>query len=695
MRDRVTLKLIEEGVLAPSILQEMKDANPDREIFKRKLVPDEVFLSKYAELYGYKFLEKIDRVDDEFFNLLPYAFWKKRKVVPLKREANKAYLATANPFDIETFKDVEFITESHVEIVLVPEREIKRVLEEKRPKEEVVEISFEEALENLQVVEYRTEEQTVLDLQRLAREPPIIRLVNFILLEGIKKEATDIHIEPLKNFTLVRFRIDGVLYEFAKFPKKIHPSIVSRIKIMGKMKLAERRKPQDGEATILFENREIYLRISALPSIYGEKVVLRILDYSRVGLGLEDLGFLPESLRLIKEMLSSRYGMILATGPTGSGKTTTLYAILNRIKTGETNIITVEDPVEYKIEGITQVEVKNEQGLTFASVLRSILRQDPDVILVGEIRDKETTEIALNAALTGHLVLSTLHTNDAVSAFQRFYSLGSNPEMVSEVLRGVIAQRLVRKICPYCAEEVVLTPEELEERWGLIASEPVKVRVARGCDKCNGSGYKGRTAVEEVIRISDALRPVIAEGGGAGRIKEVLKEEGFQSMSVNAVKKVLMGITTFDEAARVVEIRGVKIEETEVVKETGFVETRKKVMVIDDSPTLRKIVKSLLSDEFEVLEAQNGKEGFEKVISERPDLVILDVMMPEMDGFEVLQQIRNYPETKDTLVLMLTSKNTLEDELKGFELGADDYLPKPFHPEKLVARVKALLSGRR
>jgi len=374
--------------------------------------------------------------------------------------------------------------------------------------------------------------------------------MNQIMTEAITSNASDIHMEPQKRYLRIRYRIDGVLRDTMNLPKNIQPGVISRVKIMANLDIAERRRPQDGRINLKFRGREIDLRVSVLPGIFGEKVVLRILDKERSLIPLEQLGFSEESLEVFRTLINQPYGMILITGPTGSGKSTTLYAILRILNSPDVNILTVEDPVEYQLDGITQVQVNPKINLTFANALRSFLRQDPDIILVGEIRDKETAQIAMEAALTGHLVFSTLHTNDSFSAPTRLIDMGIEPYLIASSVIGVTAQRLVRKICADCKEEY--KPSEfLLKQVGIENYDGVFYR-GKGCIACNNSGYKGRIAVQEILKIDDSIREMVLNRNPSTNIKEHAIKNGSISLLQDAIDKAKKGITTIDEVIRVI-----------------------------------------------------------------------------------------------------------------------------------------------
>ncbi|MCX7915523.1 MAG: GspE/PulE family protein, partial [Verrucomicrobiae bacterium] len=404
-------------------------------------------------------------------------------------------------------------------------------------------------------VEVPKEQQEEINLDRLvesSEEGPVIKLVNLILVQAVKDRASDIHIEPFEKSVRLRYRIDGVLYDSAAPPKSLQAAIASRIKIMAHLDIAERRLPQDGRFRIKVAGREVDLRVSVLPTVHGEKIVMRVLDKSTLNTKLENIGMDEESLAKFRAAIDAPHGMILMTGPTGSGKTSTLYAVLSHLNQPDVNIVTVEDPVEYQMHGINQVQVKSDIGLTFAAGLRSILRQDPDIVMVGEIRDSETADIAVKAALTGHLVLSTLHTNDAPGAVARLIDMGIEPFLVSSSVLLVCAQRLVRKICPHCKEEFVLPPESIRQA-GLKEADVAGVTFyrGRGCGRCKDTGFLGRTAIHEVMVVSDAIREQILRDASAKVIRELAIREGMKSLRESGLQKAKQGITSVDEVLRV------------------------------------------------------------------------------------------------------------------------------------------------
>ncbi len=479
--------------------------------------------------------------------LIPYEFAIKNVCLPLSRTISSLTVALFDPTDLILLDNLRKMTGCDVNPIIAPKTAILKTIEEFYGKSEILKEalkkSYESAPSELDSVEEVGEELSLDKLIAKAEEAPVIKLVDLIIRQAIEDNASDIHIEPQRDKLILRYRIDGVLYEVPPPSLSLHTALVSRIKILSRMDIAEKRLPQDGGFMVRMEGRIIDLRVSTVPTIYGEKVVLRILDKSRIPLDLSQLGFLPEELEMIKKGLSSPYGLVLLTGPTGSGKTTTLYAALNHLKSPKKNIITVEDPVEYRLDGINQVQVKPDIGLNFAQALRSFLRQDPDIILVGEIRDLETAEICMRASLTGHLVLSTLHTNDATSAIVRLVDIGIPNYLVASSLRLIIAQRLVRKLCSACKEVYEPKTKELS---GIKINQEVIYR-AKGCQKCNFIGYRGRTLIAEVILVEEEIRELIYNKASLREIFKVAKSKGSFSLLESGIKKVEEGITSLEE----------------------------------------------------------------------------------------------------------------------------------------------------
>jgi len=485
-------------------------------------------------------------------HLIPHDFALKNYVLPLSRTLRSLTVAMADPLDLILIDNLKKLTGCEINPVITTKSEINKAIEEFYGKsamlKQAVEASYELVSSSMLDEEKDADEELSLDkLIARAEEAPVIKLVDLIIRQAIDERASDIHIEPFKDKISLRYRIDGKLYEIPPPARHLHLPIISRIKILSKMDIAEKRLPQDGAFLVKLEERPIDLRVSTIPTIYGEKVVLRILDRSAVVLDLNQLGFEPKQLEQMRRSFSSPYGLVFLTGPTGSGKTTTLYAILSEIKNPTKNIITIEDPVEYKLDGVNQVQIKPEIGLTFANALRSFLRQDPDIMLVGEVRDLETAEICIRSALTGHLVLSTLHTNDAPTAVTRLVDIGIEPYMISPSLLCVVAQRLVRKLCPNCKEAYEPTAEQL----GGIKIKADLIYKPKGCSNCNQLGYRGRACVAEVMLVNEEIRDLISQRATFQKIKEAARAAGMQTLYESAIIKVEKGVTSLEEALSV------------------------------------------------------------------------------------------------------------------------------------------------
>jgi len=471
----------------------------------------------------------------------------------LKKEGEKVHVAISDPTNIEAMDYLRLILGNNIVFYVSTRAAINQAIEKYYEMESALKQAEEEAGPTPEVIK-QEEELDITKLKQLGEEAPVIRLVNNIISQAIVEGASDIHVEPLERSLRVRYRIDGILYEKQTFPKTIQPGIISRFKIMANMDIAEKRIPQDGRISLKFEGRKIDFRVSSLPTVYGEKIVLRILDKSKALMPLEKLGFSAENLKKFEEIIAQPYGMVLISGPTGSGKTTTLYSALHRLNTPTRNIITVEDPVEYQIRGINQVQVNDKAGLTFASALRSILRQDPDIILIGEIRDSETARIAIESALTGHLVFSTIHTNDSASIPTRLIDMGIEPFLVASSLIGATAQRLIRKVCNYCKKPYRPDSEVLQNLSSQtsVNLEDIDFYKGEGCDKCNHTGYKGRVAINEILPITPAVQKLIMKNASSREIAEQAKKEGMKTLLDDALTKAAEGLTTIEEVLRVV-----------------------------------------------------------------------------------------------------------------------------------------------
>ena len=494
-------------------------------------------------------------IDPSIIDKLPITFLRKYIMVPVKLQDDTMIVAVNDPTNQEALFDISKI---------MAVKDIKRVLASKQEIlaaiNRLVEMKEDSAKDIMEDMEEEEDEilrdlESIQDITVMETEAPIIRMVNRLMVQAYRERASDIHVEPYQSDVKVRYRVDGILHDVVTLPKRIHSAVVSRIKVMAMLNIAEKRLPQDGRIGIKLGDHSVDLRVSTVPTVNGERVVMRILDKSSVLFGLEELGYYPDDLGIIEKLIKQEHGIILVTGPTGSGKTTSLYSMLSRINAPDKNILTIEDPIEYQLKGIGQIPVNVKVGLSFASGLRSIVRQDPDVILVGEIRDLETAEIAIQAALTGHLVFSTLHTNDASSAITRLIDMGIEPFLVTSSVNAIIAQRLVRKICSSCRQEYFPEDESLLDiglSKEMLSKDGYLYRGA-GCSECINTGYKGRTGIYEILTLSDPIKTTILKSSDSNIIKNMAIKEGLHTLRKDGARKVEDGATTIEEVLRVTQ----------------------------------------------------------------------------------------------------------------------------------------------
>ena len=689
---------------------------------------------------------ELPEVSPEVAVLLPPDFCRKRMVVPLAMRGRVLRLVVANPMDYATAQDVEFRTGKRVETVVASDSQIEKLIQQTYPEEaqKRLEAFAKEDLQG-EVETVGDSEIEVVDPAKLAKDtqmPPVVRLVNLILSGAAKAGASDIHMEPKENCLQVRYRVDGLLREVIKVPKNQMDATISRMKIISGMDIADRRRPQDGRSRLKYEGKRIDLRVSTLPTQFGEKVVIRLLDSKRAQVTMEQLGLTPENQHSFELMLSRSQGMILVTGPTGSGKSSTLYTALNWVKSPTKNIITVEDPIEYQLDGVNQVQINTKAGVTFAAGLRSILRQDPNIILVGEIRDQETAGIALEAAQTGHLLLSTLHTNDAPGTISRLLDLGIEPFLIASSVIGILAQRLVRRPCPACVEEQPPTEEVIEKIGGAARLPPDgKWAAGRGCGECGLTGGRGRLAIHELLVVNDEVRELISRRASEHAIRKAARSAGMRTLLEDGVLKAAKGLTTLEDVVRVVSTDDTAVhkerstrpersqpaetenrrnraeKQTESVargdaavheemkpretpppgsdrgEELGQPQGKELVLVVEDSATIASVVKYFLELEgFQVLVAKDGGSGLEAAKRDHPRVIVTDCNMPGMDGMAMVRALRGDAATREIAVLMLTSEEGVEKEAMALEAGVDDYILKPVEPRRLAARVKAVLA---
>lgn len=555
--------LISQGLITPQQLEEALKIQKKRNRKRLGEILVEIGAIRREELYEtlqyiYE-TEYVDLsnyvIDPEVISLIPEKTALQFTLIPISKNDDELIIAMANPLDVYAIDFVRDYTKiKNIKCMLAPEADVTNAINN------CYELgNYDDIIEKLgtEIIfkEEEEEEEDLKKIEAISKGAPIIQLVNMLIVQGVKDRASDIHIEPNEMGLLIRFRVDGILHDIRTLPNKIKSAVISRVKILAKMDIAERRLPQDGRFQVKFGTREVDLRVSTIPTVFGEKVVLRLLDKSKGLISLEQLGFLPNQLTQFESIISKSYGIILLTGPTGSGKTTTLYAALNRVNSKDKNIITVEDPVEYKLDRINQIQVKPKINLIFANALRSILRQDPDIIMVGEIRDSETAQIAVQAALTGHLVFSTLHTHDAASALTRLIDMGIEPFLISSSVIGVLAQRLVRVICEKCKEEYI--PKEYVLP-GLNIEKELKNKKNKftlfrgtGCSFCKNTGYYGRTSIYELIILDEEIKSLIVSKASSNVIKNVGTKKGMKTLKDSGLEKAIQGITTIEEVLRV------------------------------------------------------------------------------------------------------------------------------------------------
>ncbi len=556
MRDRIAQKLVESSLISQDQLaralesQQSSGGTLSYNLVKTGAISEMAFAEFMGQVYNVPAVD-LDAVpiDPNAVDLIPSDVATKFQVVPLKREGRTLTLAMANPDNIFAIDDIKFITGFDVRPVVATETAIKRCIDRMYDSADSLATIMGEIEDDFEIVEDAIDEGD-LSAVAAAADAPVVKLVNSLISDAVTRGASDIHIEPYEKQLRVRFRIDGMLHEMMSPPFKMKNAITSRLKIMAELDIAERRIPQDGRIKIRIHGKPIDLRVSTLPTIFGEKVVMRILDQSNLQIDLARLGFHTTALARFLNAIESPYGMVLVTGPTGSGKSTTLYSALQKINKIHSNIMTAEDPVEYNISGINQVNVQDEIGLSFAAALRAFLRQDPNIIMVGEIRDLDTASIATKAALTGHLVLSTLHTNDAASSINRLVDMGIEPFLVSSSVLLIIAQRLVRRLCEKCKQPMVVHQEVLRELGIMENPDELRLMEAKGCPVCNDTGYKGRVGVYEVMEVSPTLREMIVDRASNAEIKALAVKEGMLTLRMDGLEKFKAGLTSLEEILR-------------------------------------------------------------------------------------------------------------------------------------------------
>ena len=619
--------------------------------------------------------------------LVPEKLARRHHVFPLRETDRQLVVASSNPNDLDAEQALAFASGRTTVFEIAPPAAIMAAIDGRYAPDRIVETLLDrvgaQVAEDIRLVEEVAPE--ALGTQAV-ESTPVVKLTSLILGDAVKEGASDIHLEPGRDGGTVRFRVDGVLRTHMQLPMPALSRVVSRIKVMSKMDIADRLRPQDGRARVQAHGRTLDLRVSTVPTRDAEKCVIRLLD-TKGNKTLSDLAMPGHELARFRRLLSHRDGIVVVTGPTGSGKTTTLYAAIGELATGEVNIMTVEDPVEYELKGLTQIQVEPKRGVTFASALRSILRQDPNVIFVGEIRDLETAEVAVQAALTGHLVLATLHTNDAVGAIARFADLGLDRAKIAGSLRGAVAQRLLRRVCSSCAVPVAGVPTAEEGRLGTRYGTPAVMRTV-GCAKCGKTGYRGRLPVLEVLLATPAFERLISIGAPGVDLQQAAVAGGLRPLKDVALEHVRAGATTLQEVERVLGDSGAGEEPA-----TPAVESQPHILLVDDDVVNRTVARAVLEKNgYRVAEVGDGIAALERL--EGPpefNLMILDLDMPRLGGMEVLARVRKTVATAGMPVIVLTGSTTEDSEIEVMDRGADDYVRKPLDPARFMARVKAAL----
>jgi len=637
------------------------------------LVPEEASYSKLAEAGGFELVDLEHMVSSELaVRLVPERIARRYFVVPLQVDNRTLTFATSQPFNAEAESDVAFACGRRTRAVVATRSHVLDALDRCYPKLRELDIL---------AARMRSEQAVVENVDQgdgTKSDSVVIDLCNHLIGRAVEVGASDVHVECGSTGTLVRYRICGVLEPVLTLPANVSQPIRNRFKIMARADIAVRHKPQDGAFRLKVNGRPIDVRLSSLPTVDGEKLVMRVIDSHSPLQSLDRLGYDSETLTRLERALSRPDGLVLVTGPTGSGKTTALYAALGHLRTGRTNIVSVEDPVERTVPGVTQIPVNGRAGNTFPAVLRALLRQDPNVIMVGEIRDAEVAQIVGQAAYTGHLVLTSMHTVDTATAITRLTNLGLEPFKVAECLSAVLAQRLLRSLCPHCKK--VHNEFEAHSLGAEHHLAAVPASAGPGCEHCKHTGYGGRVPIAELLTPSDELRDAIVRGATAHEIRAAMRAAGTPNMRDHAMRLVSEGITSIDEVNRVLA--------ESVDGAQAAAHTRSRVLITDDEPITRMLVKLLLErDNFEVLEASNGKQAVDIATRERPDLMIVDLNMPEMDGYEAITRLRRDITMATLPIMVLTSEEGPGVENRVLELGADDYVIKPFDPAVLLSRV--------
>ncbi len=696
-------------------------------VVKLGFVTEEDVTISLADQLGYSTVDLIEETaEPAALSRVPRKLAERHQALPLRVEGNDVLVvAMADPTNVVALDDIRLTSGMRaVRPVVATSTALEDALNRLYGSDSAA-LEMVEGLNDGDVSVIEEDDEDLASIAEGAGEQPVVRLANAILADAVRSRTSDVHVEPERDSVRVRYRIDGLLREKMRIPKHIGPALISRFKIMSQLDIAERRLPQDGRAAVRIEGQEVDLRVSSMPGMHGEVIVMRLLRKGTQRLGIDEIGMAEDSLETFRLALSRPQGLIIITGPTGSGKTSTLYAGLTEITDEVRNIITLEDPIEYELGGINQTQIRPKIGFTFARGMRTVLRQDPDVVMVGEIRDQETAELGMEASFTGHLVLSTLHTNDAPSSVIRLVDLGVERFMIASSLVLVIAQRLVRVVCPHCKTED--DPSDKVMRLLGLSRDDIKgatLMRGAGCNVCEKSGFLGRTAVYEMLSVTPRLREMIIEGATETKIAKQAREDGMRTLREDALVKALNGLTTLAEVLRVTPdaeldldaiqraaVGDFSVPEPEVPLDIGLSDLEEgdeaplapdleptgdaTVLVVDDDASIRELLGVLLMDDYVVLEAADGEDALALAKKNRPDAVILDFKLPDRDGIEVTRELRAAANTRDAAIIMITGVEDPSTEVEGLLAGVDDYITKPFDEDVLKMRLSAAVKRNR
>ncbi|HEX9712825.1 MAG TPA: ATPase, T2SS/T4P/T4SS family [Actinomycetota bacterium] len=742
--------LVQAGILTDEQLARALDAQAGADGVRHRLgsvitrlgfANETEIATAIARQLGVPFLDVSDLTPDpELVSLIPRRIAEHHQAIPVGRNDDGVItVALADPTNVVALDDLGMILGRRIELAVATAAAIGERIERwygigGGANEAVLWIGDASAVEVLPDFQMDEDLESV---RRSTEMAPIVRLVNALLSDATKSRATDVHIEPYPREVQVRFRIDGHLREVMTLPKYVHLSTISRIKVMNGMDIAERRRPQDGRGRVLVDGQEVDVRVSTLPTMHGEKVVLRLLRKDEAQVDFAVLGMADDELAAMQRLLAMPQGLIVFTGPTGSGKTTSMYAAMRQLVDPSRNVVTLEDPIEYQINGVNQVQIDDRIGLSFARGLRTILRQDPNIILVGEIRDAETAQIAMQAALTGHLVMTTLHTNDAPSAITRLVDIGVEPFLISSALSAVVAQRLLRTVCTECTQRADPSERTLA-MLGLTRGDLIEHTIVQGagCPTCAFTGYLGRAGIFEILTMTTRVREQIIAGASEAGLARVAREEGLRTLRQTGLARAFEGRTTLDEVLRATYFeredtyrcpgcrheversfascpycqtplagghcgscsRPTKPEwhacpwcSASLTPSSPFADGVPRVLLVDDDPELCAMLKTLLSPEFDVTTAGTAEEALRRAPVDRPDLILLDLLLPDQSGTAVAEALRAQVATASIPIVMLTGEADEDAEIRALQAGADDFLRKPVEEDVLRARLSALL----